>query len=136
MAMIQNTLMCIALMAAQIAGQSVCCCQWGEQARHGGMTHTHMHSGSCHAAEGACLVCFGAEQSDHDHHHCHCQTGSHWFLAEHTESNLDEVASIVGLAIPWPSRFFPAAASSFRQGPDRVGGPGMTARARLGIWRL
>lgn len=88
--MIRQIILCLTLIAAQIAGQSVCCCQFGDD--HGDAVgdhgHTHHHSdhhsshshGHSHALVfdgcqiSGCQIS-GCNECDGGHdHHCNCES--------------------------------------------------------------
>ena len=84
--MIRNFILCMALIAAQVAGQSVCSCQIGEHEEHDHASHMHSHAGHCQHGP-VCPAC--SSGSDSEHHDCKCQNGKQRFIAERANA-IDE----------------------------------------------
>lgn len=141
--MIHKLILCLVLIAGQITGQSICCCQHHDlesgphehvHVGHDHSHHGHSHGNHSHSHGPVSVTCC---DGDHLPHHCDCDSRNLVFVAGQfdPQSERDRIDLIADL----PDDFLATRRNLLVHGeasaiPDER--PGSTLRASLGIWLL
>ena len=139
--MFRQLILCIALMAAQVAGQSVCCCQFDSESLHESVVHkTQCQHAPCHShSSNLTTGCHCSADCDDDHHHSHCNCDSPTlvYVNEAPGIRSDDDRQIQVIAI-MNSGFAGEIESNAhcRTWTIPMQFQGLVPRAQLGIWQL